>query len=579
MPLNTAVTAEFNEPLNRSTVTTSTFQLYDSVTGQFIGGSVSVDATGRVATFVPSQVLAVNRTYYVYLNSPITDVAGNHLPNQFAYFTTGFATDTTGPTLRLTNPQNGDAGIGRNVRIVLQFDRAINAATLGIGLRIQTGGVNVPGAFVLEDGQRRIRFTPASQLAATTDYTVTLTNQLRDLAGNSLTNPGTLVFTTEAGSDTTAPTVTSYTPYYGETNVGRLPVIRLSFSERINPITVTAATFYLYNYYTGSFIRATIAMAPDRLGATLTPNAPLEPYSNYYYYLTQLTDIAGNVGGPGPIYFSTDASEDSAPPTVLSIDPSAGATNVPVNARVRVVISEPIDATSVSTSSIQLTPSVAGTVVLSSDQLSLLFTPGANLAVSTTYTVQISGLRDSSGNSMSPVTSTFTTSASPTADTIAPTVLSFSPVNGATNVAVSSSIVMTVSEPIRRSGFAGSMRVFANFPAYGIVQLAGTYNVNPAATAVTFTPTVPYPGHTLILGVLELRLDQRRSRRESAAVHLRDVHNGTRRGHDRSDRGDGDAGRRCDRDRAAGRCHVDFLGAVTPSDGDERHVRALRRCG
>ena len=34
VPLNTVVTAEFNEPLNRSTVTTSSFQLYDTVTGQ-----------------------------------------------------------------------------------------------------------------------------------------------------------------------------------------------------------------------------------------------------------------------------------------------------------------------------------------------------------------------------------------------------------------------------------------------------------------------------------------------------------------------------------------------------------------
>ncbi len=75
------------------------------------------------------------------------------------------------------------------------------------GLRIHTGGVNVPGAYVLEDGQKRIRFTPASQLAANTDYTVTLTSQLRDLAGNTLTNPGTFVFTTGAANDTTAPTV------------------------------------------------------------------------------------------------------------------------------------------------------------------------------------------------------------------------------------------------------------------------------------------------------------------------------------------------------------------------------------
>ena len=49
---------------------------------------------------------------------------------------------------------------------MLQFDRPINAATRATGLRVQAGGVNVPGTYTLEDGQRRIRFTPATQLAA-----------------------------------------------------------------------------------------------------------------------------------------------------------------------------------------------------------------------------------------------------------------------------------------------------------------------------------------------------------------------------------------------------------------------------
>jgi len=493
VPLNTAVTAEFNEPLNRSTVTSATFQLYDTVTGQFIGATVSLDATGRVATLTPSQLLAVNRTHYAYLNSPITDVAGNHLGGQVHSFTTGFSTDTTGPTLRLANPQNGDGGVARNVRVVLQFDRPLNAATLGIGVRIQTGGATIPGTFVLEDGQRRLRFTPASQLAASTGYVVTLTSALRDVAGNALTNPGTISFTTGPDIDTTAPIVTASTPYYNEFDVGRRPVIRVAFSELINPITLTSSAFYLYNYYTNALIRSTISIAPDRLSATLVPDTPLEPYSYYYYYLSGYADIAGNAGFLGATYFRTSGIEDTNAPTLVSIAPASGATSVPVNARIRVLMSEPIDATSVP-GSVQLTPAVAGATVLSADRLSLVFTPGANLAVSTGYTVQIGGLRDSGGNTMAPVVSSFTTSASPAADTTAPTVVSFSPTSGATNISVSSPIVMTVSEPIRSFAFVTSMRVFLNHPVVGAIQLAGTYTLNAAGTAVTFTPQVPYPG-------------------------------------------------------------------------------------
>jgi len=496
VPLNTAVTVELSEPLDRSTVTASSFQLYDSFTGQYITGTLSVDATGRVATFVPSQLLAVSRQHLVFLNSPITDVAGNTLGNQFFTFTTGFATDTTGPTLRLANPQNGDTAVARNAAVVLQFDRPINAATLGVGVRLRAAGVSVPGTYAMEDGQKRVRFTPASQLAASTGYTVTLTAELRDIAGNALTNPGALVFTTGVENDTTVPTVTTYTPYHGEVGVGRLPVIRVMFSEAINPISLNATAFYIYNYLTGALIRSTITVAPDRRSATLIPDGPLEPYSVYYYFLSPFLDIAGNAASLGTIVFGTGASVDTVPPTVVSLEPPSGATNVPVNAQVRVMLSEAIDATSLGASAIQLSPSVAGALALSPDRLSLLFTPGANLVVSTTYTVQVSGLRDSSGNTMSPVSSSFTTAASSTADTTAPTVVSFSPASAATNVPVSSPIVMTVSEPIRASGLAGSMRVFANTPLYGFVQIAGAHSVDPTGTAITFTPIVPYPGNT-----------------------------------------------------------------------------------
>ena len=155
VPLNPGITAEFNEPLDRTTLTPSTFQLYDTLTGQTLPATVSLDATGRVARLVPSQVLAVSRQYTWYLTPGITDVAGNHLGGQTHYFTTGFSTETTGPTLRLVNPQSGDTNIGRNAKITLQFDRPINSATRATGLRIQTGGVNVPGTYVLEDNQRR----------------------------------------------------------------------------------------------------------------------------------------------------------------------------------------------------------------------------------------------------------------------------------------------------------------------------------------------------------------------------------------------------------------------------------------
>ncbi len=430
------------------------------------------------------------------MTTTVTDVAGNHFGSLVTYFTTGFSTDTTGPTLRLTNPRSGDANIGRNAKIALQFDRPLNAATRASGLRIQTGGAAVPGTYVLEDGQRRIRFTPSTPLAASVAYTVTLTDELRDVAGNALTNPGSFVFTTGAANDTTAPTVTANAPVYNEANVGLTPQIRVAFGEPVNPMTVNSTSFILYNPIVGNYIRGTITLAADRRSALFTPDAPLERSTQYYYYLSPFEDLAGNNAGLGVTYFRTGLTTDTVAPALVSITPANGATNVPVNAKVRAAFSELVDGTSVSASTIQLTPPVAGTVTVSADHLSLLFTPAANMAVSTTYTVQVAGVRDSSGNVMSPVTSSFTTSASPTPDTIAPTVVSFVPANGATNVSVSSPIVLTVSEPIRLTDFSESMRVFANISGFGLLQMPGSYSTNQAGTVITFTPSAAFPGAT-----------------------------------------------------------------------------------
>ena len=42
------------------------------------------------------------------------------------------------------------------------------------------------------------------------------------------------------------------------------------------------------------------------------------------------------------------------------------------------------------------------------------------------------------------------------------------------------------------------MPVYAYVPAYGYVQVAGTYAVDATNTIVTFTPIAPYPANTLV---------------------------------------------------------------------------------
>jgi hypothetical protein len=496
VPLNAVPTVEWNEPLNRSTVNTDSFKLYDAFTGQFVSGTVTLDATGRIVAFVPGQLLAVNRTYYLYVGyyGQVRDVAGNAYSGTSVYFVTGFTTDTTGPTLLRANPADGDTGVAVNGTISLQFDRPINAASRALGLQILKAGVPVAGIFTFTDALRQINFAPAVPWEPNTTYTIALTSGLIGIAGNSLTNPGNRSFTAGTDPDTTAPQVVSYSPGYGDVNVGLRPIIRVVFSERVNPITINSTNFYLYNNNLGVYVPTVLAIAADRLSATLTPVDDLNPFTAYFFQLYNVQDVAGNYGGGATVYFTTGASLDSSAPTVVSVTPSNGATNVPVNALVRVTTDEQLDPTSIDNTTLHVTPPAAGSVSLLGDQRTLRLALNDSLTPSTTYTIHVSGARDLSGNPMAPFSSSFTTSASAVLDTTAPTVVSFTPVAASTNVPVTTPIVMTLSEPIDPAQVGpNSMRVYVSS---GSVQIAGTYTVSNRGTVVTFTPLAAYPAGT-----------------------------------------------------------------------------------
>ncbi|MBP2648907.1 MAG: hypothetical protein H6Q77_2531 [Gemmatimonadetes bacterium] len=105
--------------------------------------------------------------------------------------------------------------------------------------------------------------------------------------------------------------------------------------------------------------------------------------------------------GAGHASTSTEAVKQRRPPRVVRTQPTGGSIDVPLNVRVTVVFSGPIDPTTVNAGAITLLQdgsAVAGQTSLSADGLSLSWTPGAPLAVATTYVVVLSqSLEDLNG--------------------------------------------------------------------------------------------------------------------------------------------------------------------------------------
>ena len=88
---------------------------------------------------------------------------------------------------------------------------------------------------------------------------------------------------------------------------------------------------------------------------------------------------------------------------IESSDPADTATNVPVNKTINLTMRIGIDPTTLNSSNVTLTPSVARTISLHTDGRTIIVDPNTNLAASTTYTVTVtSNVRGRYGSSYVP---------------------------------------------------------------------------------------------------------------------------------------------------------------------------------
>src|ERR1700674_4893971 len=256
VPLNTQVQARFSVPMDRTTFSlgnngTTTVFFWDATTRLEVPATISVDASGTIATITPTVVLPAGRSFYTYWSyaNPVKDACGNNLGGAEYYFTTAFSTDTTGPTLTGTSPVNSDTNIALNAPVVLQFDTPIDPITAQTGFYMQTGGNTVAGNFTYSTDDKTVTFTPVSPLTASTSYTVSYSSQITDTTGTPLTNPGSFTFTSGTSSDTTAPQVTSVDPPNNTFGVGVNVTPHLTFSEPVNELTIPPALNLYYEYF------------------------------------------------------------------------------------------------------------------------------------------------------------------------------------------------------------------------------------------------------------------------------------------------------------------------------------------
>ncbi len=180
----------FSEKVN---VPQSAFSLKDE-NGASVSGSRSV--SGSTFTFIPQNPLVYNATYTATVTTAVTDLAGNHLAQNYSFSFT-VKPDDIAPQVVETHPADGDTGVAKDTDIWVKFDELIDPASVNATTFAVSGpNGNVSGNYFVNNDTAR--FVPDS-LDWETTYTVTLSG-ITDLAGNPMSDY-TFSFTTQA--DTT----------------------------------------------------------------------------------------------------------------------------------------------------------------------------------------------------------------------------------------------------------------------------------------------------------------------------------------------------------------------------------------
>ena len=181
-------------------------------------------------------------------------------------------------------------------------------------------------------------------------------------------------------------------------------------------------------------------------------------------------------GGTGPL------------PTVSTSSPADAATGVSTNTKVLATFSEAMDPASLNASTFLLkqgSTAIAGVVTVGAGNLTATFTPGAALAVSTTFTATITSGAKSAGGRNLAADRTWTFKTGATADTGAPTVSGTNPTSGASGVAINTQIAATFSKAMDPASLTATTFVVTQ----GATPVTGAVAYGNAGTTATFTPS------------------------------------------------------------------------------------------
>jgi len=336
VPLNQKVVATFDTPMTASTITAAgTFTLATTTGGTAVPGAVTYDTSSNTAIFTPTAALTASTQYTATVTTAAQSAQGNALPANYVWnFTTGTAPNAVAPTVASTNPATAAINVPLNQKIAALFSASMDPSTISAAgtftVAATVGGAAVTGT-VSYAGNTAL-FTPTANLAASTQYTATITTAAKDLTGVAMTANYVWSFTTGVATDVVGPTITVTNPASVATNVFIDTTVNATFSTAMNPTTINNGTFTLAVAGAGgSPVSGTVTYDSASQIATFMPSANLTANTQYTATISNMVaDLSGNALASGPAStppdpwsFTTGTATGAAGPAMINLG-SAG---------------------------------------------------------------------------------------------------------------------------------------------------------------------------------------------------------------------------------------------------------------
>lgn len=276
---NVVITATFNEEMNPSTITATTFTV---VGASSVNGTITY--SGNTATFTPSSSLDANTTFICKLSTLIKDLNGNALQTDYVWtFSTGL---NLLPVVTSTSPINNATGVALNKIVTANFNMIMDPLTVNATtFTLKKGTTTILGTVTYIG--TRATFTPTVSLSASTLYTATITNGVKNTLGTPIANNYVWTFTTGILLE---PKVILTDPFNNATGVSLNKIVTATFSTAMDPLTINTSSFTIK--------RGTTVIDGDvSYAGTVATFVPTTAFAANTIYTATITTDAKNLVG------------------------------------------------------------------------------------------------------------------------------------------------------------------------------------------------------------------------------------------------------------------------------------------